>query len=155
MWIENKGQIMAKNVQVFADSLWVIKSNGNKEKVKNFIPMNFKWSHSQGKEIKPEIFAEAIAPKMGKHCDFGHIIRPTKNEINPRTGYGYAGLELDLEVIPNNRSDILLPGEYLLKLKIAASNSKPKTVNFYIKFSGVWYENIDEMFGEGVILSKN
>ena len=44
------------------------------KEVESFLPMNFRWTHGHHGTNEPEIFAEGISPKMGKHCDLGRIV---------------------------------------------------------------------------------
>lgn len=142
LWIENKGNIRATKVQVFAAALYRKHVNGNYNKEINFLPMNLKWSHSQMSPFGPEIFADGLSPDMGKHCDLGHIVQPEHNKE--------ASLELDVEVVPNTMSHVLHIGEYKLELKIASSNCKPITRYIEINFTGKWFEDEDKMFSDGV-----
>jgi hypothetical protein len=142
LWIENKGNVRATDVQVFAAALHRKHADGNYKAEAGFLPMNLKWSHSQLSPAGPEIFADGLSPQMGKHCDLGHIARPENTD--------HALLELDVEVTPNTMTHILRPGEYKLELKIAASNSKPIKRFIEINLTGKWFDDEEKMFADGL-----
>lgn len=72
LWVQNDGRERAEKVQVFACSLEKKHADGKFRKVPSFLPMNLRWSHT----APVQIYADAISPGMGKHCDFGHITDP-------------------------------------------------------------------------------
>src|SRR5437867_7687994 len=72
LWIENSGKTRAEQVQVFAASLSRRAADGSFENEANFLPMNLQWSHNR------EIYAQGISPRMGKHCDLGHVVEPSR-----------------------------------------------------------------------------
>lgn len=113
--------------------------------------MNLRWAHSQQ---NPVIFTDGISPKMGKHCDFGHIIDPQLyliQNISPlNISNNLTLFELDLEVLPYTYSHMLPPGEYQVELKIAASNCSPITKKFKINHTGIWFANEVDMFTKGI-----
>ena len=115
--------------------------------------MNLRWSHSQFSPLGPEIFAGGISPKMGKHCDLGHIIDPSKRVafgINlSNVVAGKTILELDLEVAPATLTHLLLPAVYRLEMKLAAANAEPETKTIEINHTGDWYSEETKMFSDG------
>jgi hypothetical protein len=154
IWVENKGNLRANRVQVFAAKLLRQHADGSFKEEKQFLPMNLKWSHSQ---IKPEIFAEGISPSMGKHCDLGHILDPelrNKMQQSVDADEDETLFELDLEVAPNTLSHILRPGLYRLELKIAAANAKPISRTLEINLTGKWYGDENRMFSDGIGLKE-
>lgn len=153
LWIENTGRIKAENVQVYFSELLQKHLDGHYKRVKQFQPMNIKWSNSPiGRQ---DIFALEISPFMGRHCDLCHIRDPeTLTGIVMRDNLGVndeiALVEFDLEVIPATLSNIIEPGEYQIKLKLAASNKRPKEVVLKLNFNGNWYLDESEMFSKGI-----
>jgi hypothetical protein len=154
IWVENKGNLRAERVQVYASSLLRKHADGSYKRVKNFLPMNLKWSHSKQRPEGPEIFAEGISPFMGKHCDLGHIVDPGVRKQTNQTLPDFPEEEtlfvLDLEVFPSTLSHLIPPGEYRIDLKIAAANAKPVTKTFELNITGEWYENENKMFADGI-----
>ena len=153
IWVENIGNQRAEKVQVFLSKLFRRHADGSFMEDKSFLPMNLRWSHSQLLPFGPEIFAEGISPKMGKHCDLGHIIDPRKRVafgINlSNVAVGKTILELDLEVAPNTLIHLVPPAVYRLELKLAAANAEPETKTIEINHTGDWYLEETKMFSDG------
>jgi hypothetical protein len=92
----------------------------------HFLPMNLRWSDGR------EIYAEGISPRMGKHCDLGHIVDPQRRKwtdgdlegVDPKQTL----FALDLELNPNTQSRLLAAGRYHLNLLVAAANCAPVPV---------------------------
>jgi len=153
-WIENTGNQRAEKVQVFVSKLFRRHADGSFVEDKSFLPMNLRWSHSQPTPLGPEIFAEGISPQMGRHCDLGHILDPSKRTrfgINlPSVPSGKTILELDLEIAPNTLTHLIPPGVYRVELKLAAANVKPLTKIIEINHTGDWYIDENKMFSDGI-----
>lgn len=148
LWVHNKGNLTATNVQVFAAKLLRETVSKKLIEVGNFLPMNLKWAHTK------EIFRGRIAPKMGRHCDLGHIADPRLKHIHKETRPDVPDdktvLFLDLEVSPNTLIHLLQPGNYDLELIIAADNTPPVNKVVKIMHSGDWFDDEKEMFKKGV-----
>jgi hypothetical protein len=148
LWVENSGRERATYVQVFASELKQKQSKGEFTGVSEFLPMNLRWSHSH------EVFAEAISPDMGKHCDLAHVYVLPENVLSfPTIAKPYKSptvFQLDTEVVPSSLSNILGPGVYRLTLKIAASNAKPVVRELEIDFSGEPFEDAFQMLTKGI-----
>lgn len=153
LWVENTGNQRAEKVQVFLSKLFRRHADGSFVEDKSFLPMNLCWSHSQLSPLGREIFAEGISPKMGKHCDLGHIIDPSKRVafgINlSNIAAGKTILKLDLEVAPNTLTHLLPPAVYRLEMKLAAANLEPETKTIEINHTGDWYSEETKMFSDG------
>ena len=110
--------------------------------------MNLKWTHTK------EVFTDGISPKMGKHCDIGCIINPNSRKLCDVDLKGVDNdktiLKLDLEVEPNNKGALIPPGYYRAELKIAAANFEPVTITIEINHTGVWYDDENKMFSDGI-----
>ncbi len=155
LWVENRGRTRAERVQVFAAKLFRRVADGSFQEDKRFLPLNLRWAHGQARDGRgPEIYAEGISPKMGKHCDIGHITDPNNRaelgEDLEGVSSGKAIFALDLEVAPNTRSHLLAPGIYRLELRVAAGNSSPVTKVLEITVTGDWFADERKMFQDGI-----
>jgi len=148
LWVRNLGNVRAEKVQVFAEKLSKRIVDGTFIPVRDFMPMNLCWAHTN------EIFAEGISPLMGRHCDLGHITFPGAlvdlQEDHPDAPQESTILALNLEVKPNTKNHLVLPGTYRLVLKIAATNSPPVTKTLEITLTGTWYDDQEKMFSDGI-----
>lgn len=151
LWIENIGKTRAEKVQVFASKLLKETQTGTFHPVKNFLPMNLQWANSH------ELYAEAISPYMGKHCDLGHVTIPNAltalQEDHPDAPSGQTVLALDLEVKPTTRNHLIPPGTYLLELRTAGANVLPVVTTLEITLTGKWYDDAEKMFDDGIKLA--
>jgi hypothetical protein len=151
LWVYNKGNLPATNVQVFASRLFQETISKEFIPVNNFLPMNLIWANT-----KNEIFRNRIAPKMGYHCDLGHIADPRLKYIHretiPDVAEDRTVLSLALEVLPFTLIHLLKPGNYKLELIIAADNCSPVKKVLKIMHSGNWFDDEKEMFQKGVAL---
>ena len=154
LWVENSGNQRAEKIQVFVSKLLRRHADGSFVEDKSFLPMNLKWSHSQMSPLGPEIFADGISPQMGKHCDFGHIIDPSKRSmlghVLPTVKTGETILAMDLEVAPATLTHLIPPGTYRFNLKLAAANLEPITKVIEINLTGNWYTDENKMFSDGI-----
>ncbi len=140
LWVENAGNTVAKNVEVYVQELRRERADGVWEIVEAFPPMNLKWSNT------PFLYYPAIAPAMGKHCDCAHIVDPANRtkkalaEDNPALGVGndVATMTIDLINTPNHRGNIIAPGKYRLLIKVVATNAKVVDWIVEIVFDGQW-----------------
>ena len=150
VWIENEGNTTARNVEVDAKELRLKRADGNWERVAAFPPMNLRWANV-GVAYFPR-----IAPKMGKHCDLGHIVDPQQrhvlNEDNPRLNLNnnQTSLTFDLIAAPNHRGHIVGPGEYQLDVLVAAENARPLAKTVSISLSGDWHPDETRMLRDGI-----
>ena len=148
LWVHNKGNLPATNVQVFGSGLFQETVPNKFISVDNFLPMNLRWAHTK------EILRDRIAPKMGRHCDLGHIADPKLKHLHKETKPGVpndkTALFLDLEVLPFTLVHLLQPGSYKLNLIISADNSSPVKKVVKIMHSGNWFEDENKMFTKGI-----
>lgn len=147
LWIRNTGGSPATHVEVFASRLLQQKEGSDEfDEERSFLPMNLKWAHSQ------ELFRERINPKMGRHCDLGHIsdpsFKPVHKESLPNVCDRQTLLCLAVEAPPITRVHLLRPGTYRLELTIAADNAAPKKIWVKIVHGGGWFDTEEEMFKE-------
>jgi hypothetical protein len=153
IWVQNKGNLRATQVQVFAAQLDRRQADGSYRRVAGFLPMNLRWAHGQTRDSGPEIFADGISPEMGKHCDVGHLVEPRRRRDLghdlPSVPQDQTILALDLEVQPNTLTHLVAPGEYRLTVRIAAANAKPVTKVIELNHTGRWYPDEQTMFSDG------
>jgi hypothetical protein len=150
VWVENRGKQRAEKVQVFLASVRRRLAGGSFEPVKDFAPMNLRWSHTDF--VEPEIYADGISPGMGKHCDLGCISEPSNPTLQrlPDMVEGQVTLDLWLEVFPANQGHRLPPGEYRLEIKTAGSNCMPAIHRISLNLTGRWFADERKMFSDGV-----
>ena len=152
--VKNVGKTRAEQVQVFGAKLSKRHADNIFKEVESFLPMNFRWTHGRHGTNEPEIFAEGISPKMGKHCDLGHIVDPKHREDFGHKLHNVKDdeclLALDLEVEPNTLSHLIPPGVYRLELRVAAANCQPVSHTFEINLTGKWSSDQAEMFSQGL-----
>jgi hypothetical protein len=150
LWIENEGKTRAEQVQVFAASLSRRTVDGSFKIDTHFLPMNLRWSHDN------QVYAQGISPKIGKHCDLGHIIEPSQKAQFKEDLPGVTAMDtvfaLALEVQPQSLPHLLAPGTYRLELHIAAANSAPVTKTLEIVHSGNWFDDEEKMFQDGIVV---
>lgn len=148
--IENTGNSIMEEVEVLASELYKRGNNNRFTKVNSFLPMNLKWAN----------FGELTMPKiqsnLNKHCDLGHVVQ----SVNvPLALYGIATTStivfvLDTQVTPNTGSNILLPGEYKIKIVTAANNVSPKVSWFKLYIRNAWSNNEQFMFANNISIEK-
>lgn len=147
LWVKNTGRTTAIRVQLFVAEVYLKEADGVFREVKRFLPMNLRWSHGD------KIFSDGIAPGMGQHCEFGNITPVNFPSCFPRPPGlppNKTRLELETEAKNVQATSSLGPGEYKLRLKLAASNTRPKDVWLAINFLGDWYDSEDQMFSTGI-----
>lgn len=155
LWVKNIGNSTAKNVEVYANDLQRKRADGTWERVSTFPPMNFKWANIVGIGF----YFPNIAPGMGKHCDIGHIVDPSKrhdlNEYAPKLDLTYqqTSLTFDLISAPNHKGHIIGPGDYRLEVLVAAENARPITRTIAISLKGIWDADETKMLRDGVGIS--
>lgn len=130
--VTNIGDKTARDVEILASNLWKIEDSGNK-KVKTFLPMNLRWSHSHPIKV-------TIPPKSFRFCDLGPI-RPLGNRII---------LRFDMETQPNPVSGGVYPniidsGTYLLEVLLSGDNIYPQVIRWKIEIPNVWSDDETEM----------
>jgi hypothetical protein len=146
--VENSGKTRAEKVQVYAEKLARLGRNDQFVEISTFIPLNLKWSNL-GVPI-----LDGISSKMGAFCDVVALSDPSNPTRGLPTGTLQNGNsewqdvtigEVQLEVVPFSRPDLLVPGTYRLTLRIAAANAKPIDKIFEFKHTGKWLNDDTEM----------
>jgi hypothetical protein len=156
LWIENSGKTRAEKAQVFMSKVLEKGEDGKFKEKTDFIPVNLLWSHGQTVAGGREVFAEGISPKMGKHCDLGHVINPEQRkyfgEDLPAFALKSTIFGLALEVCPSTLSHLLIPGTYQFELRIAAANCSPVVKKLELTVTGNWYDDPQTMCRKGIHL---
>jgi hypothetical protein len=149
--ITNTGTEAAKNVEVYAKSLYQLQGE-TRELIRTFPPMTLVWSNRADLTYLP-----ILAPHTDRHCDIAHIIEPSKREM-----FGLAelppvplstndtALSFDLKIKPFTRGYILPPGSYSLEIEVSAGNAEAISKNLRIELDGRWEDSESTMLGERV-----
>lgn len=154
LYVKNTGNMAAKKVEVYASALERSRAdNITWDQVNAFPPQNLQWSNFH------TMYFDIIMRDMGKHCDLGHIIDPAKRTMLPHEENRrleltnqQTSLTFDLIAKPNNRGHIIGPGNYRLKLLIAAENvRRPLEKTISLVLTGYWYADETRMLHDGVI----
>ena len=148
--IENEGNCHMEDVDVIATEKWQKNEDGKYEKDHNFLPLNLVWSHIR-KQTMPRIYRQLF-----KYCDFGHIIESKYANLE-RFGIPQSSkiiFRLDVAIEPNTGSHIIKPGDYKIKIKIAANNLKPKTKIYNLIFKDEWLDDEREMFAGNISIKE-
>jgi hypothetical protein len=139
--VKNEGNYHAEDVEVMATELHKKEPNGQYKEVEGFLPLNLVWAH-YGYITIPK-----IQPNLFKHCDFGHILKSNFANLNYYNICTTANIvfQLDTAVAPNTGSHILLPGDYNIKIIIAANNVEPRSTIYNLVISDIWTDNERDM----------
>lgn len=146
--IENSGNYRLEDAEVVALEVQRRGNNGRYSPINSFLPMNLKWSND-GRLTMPK-----IQPKLFKHCDFGHIVQ--SQIVNTQlVAFGLATTSnvvfiMDTEVTPNTGCNFFLPGEYKMKIAIAANNLSPQYYWYKLRISDVWDNNEQRMLTNNI-----
>ena len=148
--VTNEGNTTMEDIEVLAAELYEKNPSGRFIKVNNFLPINLVWAHNH------VVTMTKIQPKLFKHCDFGHIIETryanlAQFGINSQANIVFV---LDTFVQPNTGSNLILPGDYKIKIIFSANNVKPKEVWYRLKLEDAWDNNEDVMFQNNVSIKK-
>jgi hypothetical protein len=154
LWVVNSGNAPARIAEVYARQLDRQRADGTWARVPSFPPMNLKWANF---ESATPAHYPLIAPRMGKHCDLGHISDPrirgqVPAEENPALGLRpeQTSLAFDLVAKPNHLGHVVGPGRYRLTFIVAAGNAQPVEQCVEINLRGEWYAEEERMLRDGV-----
>jgi hypothetical protein len=78
IYVKNVGNAVARNVEVYAESLRRLGENGSPVPVKPFPPQNLGWAHTAAGTAE-QIYFPAISPGMGRYCDVSYISDPIQH----------------------------------------------------------------------------
>lgn len=148
--VENTGNYQLEDVEAMAIELTKKEPDGQFKNIDNFLPLNLVWAHSH------EITKPKIQPKMFKFLDFGHISHVKDENTKPLVHCVTSNilLALDVEVLPNNGSHLILPGEYRIKLVFAANNLGPVYKIYSLIIIDKWTEDQKEMLENNIIIKE-
>ena len=153
--VENTGSWPAERVELNLRSISNRLGDGRLAEVRDFIPMNLRWSHSPTNN--PTIF-ETLNPQMGKHCDLGSVSPAPNGSEKPLTGMreGESTFNLATQVFPNNNCHRLKPGKYRLEILAAAQNARPRRFNVDLNWNGIFEDSEERMLTNslGITISK-
>lgn len=150
--IGNNGNYRLEDVEVMVVELSKKEVNGQFKKDEDFLPLNLIWS------VSHEITKLKIQPGLFKLLDFGHISE-TKHK-QAQLDYFKLGtntnivLELCTEVPPNTGSHLIFPGEYRIKLLIAANNLKPVAKIYSLVLADKWTDDQKEMLENNIFIKE-
>ena len=144
--ITNADSPSAENVEVILSNFWKIKSDGNKQILEKFLPMNLIWSHFQ-----PRTHQIKIPKGISRHCDFGYFA--------PIGDQGKVLLKLDTIVQPNpvaggELPNIMKEGKYEFELLISGDNVIPRRKRWALDFDGIWSEDEKEMLNKHIKIQE-
>lgn len=143
MKINNIGNFPAQNVEVKALELKKEDVGGDFIIDKKFLPLNLVWANTLGKDI----FKPIIHQKLFEHCDLCHTVRDNGSLLLMFDTFPFPN-----RVSPDRYPTIIPPGNYQLKVVVAANNFSPKYFCFQINFKGKWFDNEEKMFQEGIVI---
>ena len=137
--IKNQGEVAAKNVQIYLNSIEKKASTSKFEDCKNILPMNFVWSF-QDNEEHPTATAKSIAAGAEKYCDFLFVDEKSRCFLRTEA-------EFPVYDEQHNRTDnvTLQKGKYRCKLTILASNAEPYSVPIDFEYKGQWGEESEKI----------
>jgi hypothetical protein len=149
--ITNTGTEAAKNVEVYAKSLYQVQGE-TRELIRTFPPMTLVWSNRADLTYLP-----ILVPQTDRYCDIAYIIEPSKRQIFGPAELppfslptNYTALSFDLKIKPLTRGYILPPGTYSLEIEVSAENAEAIRKNLRIELDGRWEDSESTMLGERV-----
>jgi len=156
--ITNSGNATAEKVEVYLENV-EREQNGAFHKISGLYPMDLRWRHTD----RP--FLERISPHTTRDCTVGFIVNPANrnvfygediiNNFLRNLPANCSPLNLVLDVIPNTRCDLLMPGKYHLYIEISASNIRqPNKRTIELDFTGEWLESVSDMIHARLLKNK-
>lgn len=129
--VKNKGNNHMEDVEAMLEEIEEMKPDGRYEKNRDILPMNLVWSYYR------KVTMPKIQPELFKHCDLCHIVRSKDASLDLFGRSESTNLAILLDVAKETFMGgyILEPGEYKIKVKIAANNLKPKTILLHLKIN--------------------
>jgi len=141
--VKNVGRSTARNVEVYAESLELIRAELKLERVQSFPPMHLTWSNTPR-----HIIINRLGAAMSRYCDVGRIVDPQlRNNVSgdnsPRLGLDSNTVSLcfSLQTSPNHKAHIVGPGNYVLTVLVAAENRKPNKHKIKLFVHGTWHSD--------------
>lgn len=144
--ISNMNSSPAENVEVILANFWKVASDGSKEVLEKFLPMNLIWSHFQ-----PRTHQVKIPKGISRRCDFGYFA--------PIDDQEEVLLKLDTIIQPNPVAggeipNIIAKGNYEFELLISGDNVVPQRKKWTLDFDGIWSEDEKDMLNQHIIIKE-
>lgn len=153
IYVENAGKTAAKDVEVVISNLEK-KVGGSWELIKQFLPSNLLWTHSNNPMLP------MLLPGTKRNIDLGYMINPSeRSKIEPniyedaKIRENQSAFCFRLSAVPNRPYHVLSPGTYRFWVTIGASNCAPEKVIFELQFNGTWDEGESAML-DNVTIKK-
>ncbi len=146
--VTNEGNVEARDVQVYLADLKYKNATNQYVRVEKFSPMRIMWAHYRTRTL------DVLLPGMPWYCDFFHIADPSKKALThehcAQAGSADPVLALDLEVPDSAVVRFLPKGDYRATLRFGASNHPAVDFKVKVSFKGLWFDDENRMFQEGV-----
>jgi hypothetical protein len=141
--IKNVGARPAKDVQVMMEAICKKRGNGYSAVPDILFPVNATWAYGHAKNTNGRIYPE-IPAGSERYCDLFQVHGPPcdgqlKLSMNPRV----------------YDTDHLEAGDYRFELLIETSNAENFRRKLYVHFEGKWYEQPQDMWSAGLIVSEH
>jgi len=141
--LTNSGKFSAENVEVMIDSVYKI-TDGKREILKTFLPMNLVWSHYGGITMK------IILPNHFRHIDVGYFVLANDNKVVFKIDTAVQPNKVEGDVYPN----VLYAGEYELNLIIGGDNIYSFKKSYLLKFNNNFYISEEDMFSKSIVIEE-
>ena len=143
MRIGNFGRSLAREVQVFAESVTTFDQAEGWRPVRMFPSMNLPWSDlPEDSDVKLRMFFPGLGPTMSKHCDLGRIASPLHRYLieddRDDLDLKMNAFAFETLVKPNHKGHIVGPGRYRIRLLLAAENARPVVRTIELVVSPEW-----------------
>jgi hypothetical protein len=141
MRIRNDGHSLAREVQVFAESLVEFVAGQGWQPVRMFPSMNLPWSDLPlGADPKLRMYFLGLGPAMNKHCDLGRIAFHGHRHVVGDSGLDVNSNAFSFETLvkPNHQGHIVGPGRYRIRLLLAADNARPVVRTIELVVGSEW-----------------
>lgn len=160
--VVNDGVRQADDCEAILEKIWEEDSAGELQPVKEFIPVNLKWSgEDPDKDFRGACF-KTIYPKGREiFCDIARIKHPSQKDRSAWRGLSEEDQQKNKFFFELPRRyfcgwDCLMPSKYPYHIQISAysKNGGKATEKFKIRWSGNWEDTEEKMFKE-IVISKN
>lgn len=147
--IENVGWRTAEDVEVTLEE--VKRFTGGKFVADtDFMPLRLLWSH--WRENRYEL---SIPPGVYRHCDLAYVLDPAApTPPLPTTENDKVLFWFDVTPRPNTGRTSLMPGRYQVLLTAFGKNVGRALLKIDLEWAGVWRDDIDVLYKEGLTLTK-
>ncbi|MFA6270534.1 MAG: hypothetical protein WC657_05015 [Candidatus Paceibacterota bacterium] len=145
--VENLGKTQAEECEVFLEKIYKKNSLGKMVRIKNFTPINLKWSGIR------EQFKRDIQPNKAMFCDIGRIQHPKNPYISQYRNISTSQqnenkFAFELPEIYFGQWDCVLAGEYSFYISVYSKNAEKVSESFKLMWTGKWKNKDVNMFKE-------